>query len=280
MHDTGATEWTDNRMRFCYGFSRVSMGFALALTCLATQPGQAQIAATAKLPWTQGEALAELTEAQLRGLGFPQAPTDLTPKSFDTVFARFIAETRPGAQGLPGVDIVGRVRSMLAGPELEALPECGRKPGFVGPEAVRIDLRQVPADGQGNPPFSISRWVFFAEGCGTVRLISLFVLDREDGQFRVNVLPVDHSLIDLRLLSSIMPEMLAEGQKGTDCQEVELEMARPFAYRRAANPARFDWSELWVLSGCGRQAGFRLDLVQQGNGGYRHQVDSVPLFQK
>lgn len=242
-------------------------------------PALAQIATMERLPATEGAALVEMTEAHLTRMGFPPAPTDLAARSFDAVFVDFIRETRPGAQGMPGFDIVGRVRAMLDGPDQEPLP-CGRRANFVGPDAKRIDSRRMQADGAGNPPFTLSRWVFYAEGCGVVRLLSLFVLDREDGQFRVNVLPVDHSLLDLRLLSDIMPEMLREGQKATQCKEVELDMARPFGYRRNASPKRLDWSEFWVMAGCGQKAGFRIDMVQQPDGDYRHQIDSVPMFQK
>lgn len=259
------------RLAFC--------GVAMALALGWAMPALAQIATMDRLPETEGPALAELTDGQLARMGFPPTPTDLAARSFDAVFVDFIRETRPGAQGMPGFDIVGRVRAMLDGPEQEPLP-CGRRANFVGPDAKRIDSRRMQADGAGDPPFTLSRWVFYAEGCGVVRLLSLFVLDREDGQFRVNVLPVDHSLLDLRLLSEILPEMLKKGQKAAQCKEIELDMARPFGYRRNASPKRLDWSEFWVMAGCGRKAGFRIDMVQQPDGNYRHQIDSVPMFQK
>ena len=262
--------------------ARIGAGLALAAFLAAgwTGPTRAQAPALDALPVTEGQDLVELTDAMLAGLGFPDQPTDLTPRDFDTVFARLLAEVRPGARGMPRFDIGGRVRAMLDAPDLPPLEPCGRRASFVGPEARPVHVASYPASDDGRPAHTVSRWVFFAEGCGTVRLVSLWILDAEDGRFRVDPVVQDRSLIGFAALGQILVDLQAAGRAALGCDALELERAVPFAYRRPAPEARADWAEFWVFAGCGGRAGFQVALTRDGEGRLTHVIAPVPLGQR
>ena len=260
---------------------RVLAGLALAtlLTVSWTGHGNAQAPSLDALPVTEGPALVELTDAMLAELGFPERPETTAPREFDAVFARLLAEVRPGARGMPRFDIGGRLRTMLDAPDLPPLEPCGRRAAFVGPDARPVHVAAYPAQDDGRPAHTVSRWVFFAEGCDTVRLVSLWILDAEDGRFRIDPVVQDRSLIGFAALGQILVDLQAAGRAALSCDTLELDQAVPFAYRRPAADARADWSEFWVFAGCGGRAGFRVDLTRDGDGRLVHAIAPVPLGQ-